>query len=66
MRGHTLNASLPERAMRVEGSPTQREQGFTHPVDNAMKYTDRGGTLAVTVITEVDGRAEAGSATAGW
>lgn len=48
-RGHSLTLSLPSEELFVEADPTRIEQAITNLLMNAAKYTDRGGTIAVTV-----------------
>ncbi len=52
--GHTLHFSVPERRVPVEGDGVRLEQVFVNLLNNAAKYTDRGGVIQLTM--EVDGQ----------
>lgn len=57
----TLVSSLPPLALWMEADTTRLEQVFTNLLDNAMKYTDAGGTIQVGCEPRVkDGRPGAG------
>ena len=47
-RQHQLRVKLPSQAIRVEGDATRLIQVVSNMLNNAAKYTDEGGTLAVT------------------
>lgn len=48
-RGHTLTASLPEQAILLEADPVRLEQIIVNLLNNAAKYTEPGGTIALSV-----------------
>ncbi len=50
--GHSLRTSLPAQALRVEGDEARLSQAVTNLLNNAAKYTDRGGEILVTVARE--------------
>jgi PAS domain S-box-containing protein len=47
-RQHQLRVKLPPQTLRVEGDATRLIQAISNVLNNAAKYTDEGGTLAVT------------------
>jgi signal transduction histidine kinase len=47
-----LTVSLPGEAVRVRGDPARLEQVVGHLLDNAIRYTDPGGHIALTVGPE--------------
>ena len=51
---HELSKSLPGEALYVEGDPTRLEQIVTNLLNNAAKYTEPGGQIAVTLSREAD------------
>ena len=53
-KGQTLTLSLPEKALRVLGDDVRLEQVIVNLLNNANKYTDRSGLLAVELRTEGD------------
>ena len=46
--GHDLRVNLPGQAVSVEADATRLAQVFSNLLNNAAKYTDRGGTIEVT------------------
>jgi PAS domain S-box-containing protein len=52
--GHELTNSLPREAIHVEGDPTRLEQIVLNLLNNAAKYTEPGGKIAVTLSQEAD------------
>ena len=53
-KGQRLTESLPEEALWVEGDAARLEQVLVNLLDNANKYTDRDGLIAVTLQKEGD------------
>jgi PAS domain S-box-containing protein len=51
---HTLTLSLPPESIRVVADPTRLEQVFSNLLNNAAKYTERGGSLGLTVRRQGD------------
>src|SRR5262249_39685626 len=51
-KNHTLNVSVATGSMRVHADPTRLEQMVTNLLTNAAKYTDPGGSIAVTAYPE--------------
>ena len=51
---HNLSKSLPSAPIEVEGDPTRLEQIVTNLLNNAAKYTEPGGKIAVTLAREAD------------
>lgn len=54
--GHALAVSLPAHPLWVHADFTRLAQAFANLLDNAVKYTDRGGQLRVSAVS-VDGEA---------
>src|SRR5690606_32104477 len=46
-RGHTVETSLPEDAIRLEADPVRLEQIFVNLINNAAKYTEPGGSIRI-------------------
>jgi len=53
--GHELSLCLPSEPLLVEADPLRLAQVFSNLLNNAAKYTDRGGRIAVTAEREADG-----------
>ena len=53
---HTLSLTLAPQALMLDADPTRMVQVFANLINNAAKYTDTGGRLAVTSAVE-DGEA---------
>jgi signal transduction histidine kinase/CheY-like chemotaxis protein len=45
---HRLEISLPEKALWVDGDPVRLAQIFANLLDNAAKYTQRGGAILLS------------------
>src|SRR6185436_6778799 len=43
--GHELLVSLPERPIELDGDPLRLSQAFSNVLNNAAKYTARGGRI---------------------
>jgi signal transduction histidine kinase len=50
--GHELEVSLPEEPLWVEGDPIRLTQVLGNLLNNAAKYTDDGGAIALSVQRE--------------
>lgn len=48
VRRHELSISMPEEAVWLEADPTRLEQVLVNLLNNATKYTDRGGRIGLT------------------
>jgi len=56
-RGHRLSVVMPEEPIRIHGDLTRLVQVFSNLLNNAAKYTPRGGQIHVTAKA-VDGYME--------
>ena len=54
-RGHAVTVDLPPRLVEVVGDLTRLTQIFGNLLNNAAKYTDPGGNIALTVETREAG-----------
>ena len=52
--GHTVSVNLPRQSLAVEGDAVRLAQVFANLLNNAIKYTDRGGRISVTARNEDD------------
>ena len=53
-RAQSLKRSLPAEPLWVKGDPVRLEQVAVNLLNNASKYTDRGGQISVTLQREGD------------
>ena len=51
-RGHTLTVELSEAPLEVDGDPIRLEQVVSSLLENAIKYTEPGGRIAVSLREE--------------
>jgi signal transduction histidine kinase/ActR/RegA family two-component response regulator len=51
-RSHALSVDAPVQGLLVEADPVRLEQVFANLLSNAAKYTDRGGSVAVSARRE--------------
>jgi two-component system CheB/CheR fusion protein len=54
--GHMLSVSVPEGPVCIDGDAVRIEQVVSNLLENAIKYTDPGGRIALT-LSEADGAA---------
>src|SRR5262249_35767883 len=52
--GHVLSAAIPTDPIPLEGDPTRLEQIVANLLNNAAKYTEPGGRIAVNLAREGD------------
>ena len=52
--GHTLDVQLPPRSISVNGDPARLVQVFANVLNNAVKFTPRGGHIWVTAGGQAD------------
>ena len=52
--GHVVAADLPPRPLWVYADFTRLAQAFANLLNNAVKYTDRGGRISVSASVEAD------------
>jgi PAS domain S-box-containing protein len=50
--GHVLEVDLPERELLVEGDAARLAQVLSNLLNNAARYTDRGGRIGLRVAVE--------------
>jgi PAS domain S-box-containing protein len=50
--GHELSTSFPAAPVWLEGDPTRLAQVISNLLNNAAKYTDRGGRITLTAVRE--------------
>jgi PAS domain S-box-containing protein len=52
--GHVMAVDLPDSPLWVYGDFTRLAQAFANLLNNAVKYTDAGGSIAVSASVDVD------------
>ncbi len=53
-RRHTLTVTLPDDPIWIEADPARMRQVLTNLLDNAIKYTDPGGTIEISAERDGD------------
>ncbi len=53
-RAQRLDRTLPDQPLPIEGDPARLQQVFSNLLDNASKFTPRGGTIHVNASAEQD------------
>ncbi|HZQ60719.1 MAG TPA: ATP-binding protein [Casimicrobiaceae bacterium] len=53
-RGHALAVKLPHEPVYLDADPTRLAQVFSNLLNNAAKYTDPGGRIALSAVREGD------------
>jgi CheY-like chemotaxis protein/two-component sensor histidine kinase len=51
-RRHELTVALPDEPVRLEADPTRLEQILWNLLNNAIKYTEPGGSIRIEVVPE--------------
>ncbi|HVT27553.1 MAG TPA: ATP-binding protein, partial [Lacipirellulaceae bacterium] len=52
--GHELRVSAPPEVMWLRGDPVRLAQVFSNLLNNACKFTDRGGTISISITRQCD------------
>ncbi len=53
-QGHSLSIELPARPIQLEADPTRLEQILVNLLNNAAKYTPRGGSISLSAGREAN------------
>ena len=53
-KGHELTVSLPAEPVALEADPIRLAQALTNLLNNAAKYTEPGGRIALTAVRDGD------------
>jgi PAS domain S-box-containing protein len=54
--GHELSVTIPSEPVHLEADPTRLAQVFLNLLNNAAKYTDRGGRISLSAHLEGSGQ----------
>lgn len=54
-KNHTLTRNIPKETLWIDADPLRLEQVFVNLLNNAAKYTNPGGTIALTAIPIKEG-----------